>query len=190
MSTITKLEKVVKQILKSGKADNIREILNNTDFLSLVTALELETIKELIVKENPDFIQYIDNPSEKIQMLAVRIDGLAIQFIKNPTTETKLEAIKNDGYAIQFIKDPTEEMQILAVQQNGNVIKFIKNPSEKIQEEAIKQNFNVLRLDIISNSVKNQVFDNNEENLELIFSSIDKAINEKLKEKNQTLKKN
>lgn len=42
----TKLEKVVQQILKSGKADNIREILNNTDFLSLVTALELETIKE------------------------------------------------------------------------------------------------------------------------------------------------
>lgn len=46
MATITKLEKVVQQILKNGKAENIRAILNNEDFLSLVTALELETIKE------------------------------------------------------------------------------------------------------------------------------------------------
>ena len=81
-------------------------------------------------------------------------------------------------------------MQEEAVKQNGLAIQYIENPSEKIQEEAIKQNFNVLRLDIISNSVKNQVFDNNEENLALIFSSIDKAINEELKEKNSTLKKN
>ena len=141
--------------------------------------------------ENEGYVlRYIKNPTEKMKLIAVKNDGFAIDLIKNPTEEMQILAVQQNGNVIKFIKNPSEKVQEEAVKQNGLAIQYIENPSEKIQEEAIKQNFNVLRLDIISNSVKNQVFDNNEENLALIFSSIDKAIKEELKEKNSTLKKN
>lgn len=50
------------------------------------------------VKRNGNYIQYIKNPSEKVQLAAIREVRHAIRFIKNPTKlvkqlHDKLEAI-------------------------------------------------------------------------------------------------
>ena len=37
--------------------------------------------------------------------------GFAIQFIQNPSEEVQLEAVKQTGFAIKCIKNPSEEVQ-------------------------------------------------------------------------------
>ena len=57
----------------------------------------------ILIKNKPNFIGYIDNPSEEVQLAAVNGTGSLIQNIKNPS----------------------EQVQLSAVQQNGNFIKYI-----------------------------------------------------------------
>ena len=56
---------------------------------------------------------------------------MAIQYIKNPTEEIQLEAIKHDGFAAQYIKNPIEEMKLL------DSDKYMEDLT-KIQLKAIK----------------------------------------------------
>ncbi len=62
----------------------------------------------------------------------------AIGFVKNPSEELCKLAVQEDGYAIRHIKNPSEEVCKLAVQQNGWAIQFIKNPSKEVCQMAIK----------------------------------------------------
>ena len=62
-------------------------------------------------------------------------------YIKNPSEELQLEAVKRNGYAIEFIDNPSEAVQLEAVKQNGVAIQYIKNPSEEVCLEALKSSF-------------------------------------------------
>jgi hypothetical protein len=44
-------------------------------------------------------IKYIENPNEKIQLSAVKADGLVIEHIKLPSNSVQLEAVKSNGLA-------------------------------------------------------------------------------------------
>ena len=99
---------------------------------------EYANIEDLI-RNHPSEIRNIENPSERLQLIAVRKDGYKIIFIKNPTEKVQLEAVRENGYAIRYIKNPSEQVQLEAVKQNGYALEYIKNPSEKIQFEAVKQ---------------------------------------------------
>jgi hypothetical protein len=57
------------------------------------------------------YIKYINKPSEKVQLEAVKQNGYAIQYIDNPTEKVQLEAVKRDVNAIQFIKNPSEKVK-------------------------------------------------------------------------------
>lgn len=50
-----------------------------------------------LLNMNAHAIKYIENPSEKIQLAAVRGDGIAIQHIKNPSEKVQLAAVKESG---------------------------------------------------------------------------------------------
>lgn len=69
-----------------------------------------------------------------------------IEYIENPSEEIKLMAVKGNGTSIRYINDPSEEVKLTAVKQNGFAIQHIKNPSEEIKLAAIKQNIDTLRL--------------------------------------------
>ncbi|CAI3959049.1 unnamed protein product, partial [Commensalibacter papalotli (ex Botero et al. 2024)] len=43
--------------------------------------------------------------------------GYSIQYIPNPSEAVQLEAVKNDGYSIQYIHNPSEAVQIEAVKK-------------------------------------------------------------------------
>ncbi|CAI3959032.1 unnamed protein product, partial [Commensalibacter papalotli (ex Botero et al. 2024)] len=43
--------------------------------------------------------------------------GYSIQYIHNPSEAVQLEAVKNDGYSIQYIHNPSEAVQIEAVKK-------------------------------------------------------------------------
>jgi len=101
-----------------------------------------------ILEHKPDIIKHIKNPTEEMQMLAVKADGRLIKDIKNPSEELQLAAINETPEAFEFIKNPSEEMQMLAVQENGSAVRFIKNPSEKVQMLAIQKNgYNIRFID-------------------------------------------
>jgi hypothetical protein len=75
-------------------------------------------------------------------------DKYAIKFIKNPSEDVQMAAVKEGGWIIQYIIDkgivPSEAVQMAAVRQNGSAIQYIIDkgivPSEAVQMAAVKNN--------------------------------------------------
>lgn len=114
------------------------------------------------LQKDPHTLKYIENPTEEVQLFAVKRNGYVIKYIENPskevqleafisvpelfnynildlTPEMKLQAVKSNGYTLKYIKNPSQEMQLEAVKQNCFAIQFINNPSREMQLEAVKQ---------------------------------------------------
>lgn len=108
----------------------------NTYGYLIYSATEEEQRKKLQI--NGKDIQYINNPSEELQFIAVREEGYALEYIDNPSEMIQIEAIKENPYAIQYISNPSEKLQLLAVKRNPLSIIDIKNPTEKVIEEVVK----------------------------------------------------
>jgi hypothetical protein len=81
-------------------------------------------------------IQFIDNPSEDIQLKAVTTDPFTIRHINNPTEAVQLIAVKNDGMLIEHINNPSEQVKKAAINQNPNA----KNVINLTYEEKINLN--------------------------------------------------
>ena len=80
-------------------------------------------------------IRYIKNPSEEVQLVAVKqSNGLAILDIVNPNEKVQLAVINRNWSAIHFFKNPSEEVQLAAVRKNVMAIRSIKNPTPKVIE--------------------------------------------------------
>ena len=74
-------------------------------------------------------IKLISNDEKKLVEL-VKSNTYIIQYIEYPTEDMQLASVHKFGYNIQYIKNPTEKVKLAAVKQNGSSIKFIKNPSK------------------------------------------------------------
>jgi hypothetical protein len=103
-----------------------------------------ENIQIEAVKQNTDTIQYIKNPSEEVQLEAVSKDGETIQFIENPSKKIQLAAVKQSSYAIEYIENPNEKTQLEVIKKNSARIKNINYPTEKAQILAVKKNSNLI----------------------------------------------
>ena len=114
----------------SDKEINPQELANKYQILYKI--FEPIAIKHL-------YLPLIKNPSEAVQLAAVKQNVCAIDDIKNPREAVQLAAVKQDGYAIDDIKNPSETVQLVAVNRNGNAIQYIKNPSEDVQLAAVNQ---------------------------------------------------
>jgi hypothetical protein len=107
-----------------------------------------ETLQIIAVAQYAPAIRLILNPSEKVQMEAVRKNGMVLEYIiKNgitPTENVQLEAVKKSGKAIKYLVDnnitPSENVIISAIKQNSEAFGYLKTPSEKIQELAVSLN--------------------------------------------------
>ena len=119
------------QALRNDKNDGIMED-------SLVKQLMPFLEKHKILEESPIAIRYIDNPSEEMQLEAVKKDGNAIKGIKKPSEKVQLEAVKEDWGTIEYIKNPSEAVQLEAAKRNGSILMYLKNPSEAVKIEAVK----------------------------------------------------
>ena len=74
---------------------------------------ELKLIE--IIKNNPNAITFISNPTDEMKLLAIKKNGLLLEYIDNPTREMQELALDNNIRAIRYIEEPTEEMIIKAV---------------------------------------------------------------------------
>ncbi len=61
----------------------------------------------LKIQADPLSIQYFDNPTQDLQLLAVDLNPHAIQFIKMPTLAVIEIALTKDPTTIQYIDHPT-----------------------------------------------------------------------------------
>jgi len=64
-----------------------------------------EEIRELAIKNRPDSISFIDNPSISLQLLAVNLDGLSIGDIRAPSPMIQSAACRQNPNAINFISE-------------------------------------------------------------------------------------
>jgi len=114
--------------------DKNADVMNKSLIKELMPFLE----KHNILEKAPSMIYYIDNPSEEVQLKAVKKEGYTIKFIKNPSEAVQLEAVKEDEGAIEHIKNPSEAIQLEATKRNGSILMYLKNPSEAVKLEAVK----------------------------------------------------
>jgi hypothetical protein len=105
-----------------------------------------EIIKNIIAN-NSNYIEFVDNPSEPVQLAAVSNIPSTIRHIENPSEKVQLAAVKKHGHVIDYIIKkgiiPSEKVQLAAVSENGPSIKYIVRkgitPSEPVQLAAIKE---------------------------------------------------
>lgn len=100
--------------------------------------IDLEKQKKLIA-ELPWAMEFIKNPPEELQLIAVKKQGSTLQYFKDTSDKVKLEAIKTNGWSIQYVTKPSDEMKELSIKRKPRAIKYIKNPSEKLQLLAVVQ---------------------------------------------------
>lgn len=99
----------------------------------------------------------IVNPSEELQILAVKNNYEAIRYIKNPSKLIETIAIKSNPNSIMFIKEPSETCQLYAVYKNPELIKNIRIPIEDVQLLALQKNIKLLAFtdkNIVKNHLK------------------------------------
>ena len=97
----------------------------------------METEEELIqkIKKYPFYIQFIKNPSEKVQLTAVKQNGSTIYYIKNPSEKVQLEAVKQDGSLIYLIKNPSENVIRTAILNGAEKKDLIYINTSKLSDE-------------------------------------------------------
>ena len=96
-----KLSEFKKKIIKlKGQKD--WEYFKETNGYKMYMA-DKEEQKRLLDK-NENYIGYINNPSEEMQIKAIQKNGYAIKYINNPSKKVQLLAVKSSPYFIQYIK--------------------------------------------------------------------------------------
>jgi hypothetical protein len=72
--------------------------------------------------------------------LTVKQYGNYIKYLADPSEAVQLAAVRNHGECIRYIENPSEAVQLLAVKQNSGYIEYISNPSEAVKHEAYLAN--------------------------------------------------
>ena len=134
-----------------------------------------EELQLLAVNHDPPFssvdyvspLKLISNPTEKVILLAVGINGHDLYYVNNPSYAACMIAVRETGYAISCvpkpwsyelrmaaaqhygiseIPDPTYEEQCAAMDASTQAIRDIKNPTEEIQLRAVMENSGNIKL--------------------------------------------
>jgi len=135
-------EDIIENINNYSESEQIRAVSQGT------YRLKRYPNRQYTGRNTGQYIQYIHNPSEKVQLAAVQSykNGFSsIKYIKNPSEKVQLAAIKKYEITYRdksvFANVPlTEKAQIALVRKDGRQIEYIKNPSEKVQIAAVTSN--------------------------------------------------
>ena len=102
--------------------------------------------KELIekVKDNPEYIKEIENPSEAVQLAAVTLDGYVIKHIKNPSEAVQLAALEYEEMTLMYVENPTMNVQLKAIDADPWNLYYIKNPIAEVVVNAIEADNGIL----------------------------------------------
>jgi hypothetical protein len=112
---------------KEYKVDLYEEaIKSNARTIELVIE-KSPTINLFSVIRNCWSLQYIEDQTLWMCLIAVKQHGETLEFVKDQTEEICLEAVKENGLALRFVKEQTPEICRTALRQNPKSIEFVKN---------------------------------------------------------------
>jgi hypothetical protein len=83
---------------------------------------------DMVLKKNPNFFKHVEKGiSENLQCLNLQKNGMGLQYIEKPTTKMYICALKQTGLALKFIKpeNQTNELCNLAVNENPLAIEYV-----------------------------------------------------------------
>jgi hypothetical protein len=106
------------------------------------TQFRTQEIVNYAIQKEPSDISYINNPSEELQLEAVRQDGTVIQFIHAPISPAVLlAAVEQNADAFKHIKPKyyTPEICLAAVKGNGFFLHKIANQTPELCKAAVAQ---------------------------------------------------
>lgn len=112
--------------------DNLVITCNKIRLSNKRMACDDEDICLRILKNDPWFIQYIDNPTEEMCLTAVRANGFTLKYIKKQTEEMCLEAVKQYGVVLRDVLVQTKKIIAAALKQNPKAIEHIQEPFKSI----------------------------------------------------------
>jgi hypothetical protein len=69
--------------------------------------------------------------------------GELLQFMDNPSERIQLAAVERDLRSIYYIQNQTEEVQLLVVKKFPLLIKYIQNPTQRVIQLARSEGFNI-----------------------------------------------
>lgn len=101
-----------------------------------------EAVQLAAVRQNPFVVRYIKNPTEAVQKAVIdgKSGGMAYVFVDNKTDSTIRYAIERNPYLVTYIDNPCDEYKLLAVQNDGHVLGEIADRSYDLCLAAVKQN--------------------------------------------------
>jgi hypothetical protein len=123
--------------------------------VKLSDLLEKVDPNEILIQQDPENIKNIPNPSLKLQLLAVKQDGLAIKYILCPKPTAQAAAVKQNIHAIlnidyRFINPALlkevlntnilDEFKLQIIKAHPQSINYIKNPSDEMKLLAVQNN--------------------------------------------------
>ena len=90
-------------------------------------------------------IQYVKEPSEALQLLAVRKNYDAIKYIKEPYESVQEEAVRKSYDALKYIASPSPIVERIAIKNNEAAIHFVKELDQNKILEFLKVNILVIK---------------------------------------------
>lgn len=100
------------------------------------------------VVEWPDIINIMDNPSEAVQLAAIRGDHEVVSYIHEPVESVMLQAILGDPTSIRYITRPSPTLQIAAfysaqrnshIDRGGDILYYIDYQCTDVKQLAMDE---------------------------------------------------
>ena len=132
-----------KEFIREDMDYDFDNAVKNGNIAHLTTMKELGyTFDEQKIENNislyPDFLQFIDHPSEDLIIAAVRVDHNAILHVNELSEKVQLIAVNASSYAIQGIRNPTDKVLLTAIHKCPEVFEFVDKPSDIVKMAAVK----------------------------------------------------
>lgn len=105
-------------------------------YLSIQT--KTERINRVAVSRAGELIQFIDNPSYKVQLIAIKNSSLAIKYIKHPVHNIYHWVAHNRPNYITTLPTVPDWAYKQAITKHIRVMGIIQNPSYDVQNHFIK----------------------------------------------------
>ncbi len=96
-----------------------------------------EEVQQELLFFNNQAIDKIENPSMKMQILAVKLCGCNLSNVKNPTLEIKKMAAYQNHYSIRDVDSEPEEIQKIIATRRDGYLSLISKPSLNIILDAL-----------------------------------------------------
>jgi len=105
-----------------------------------------KTKKEIVetLKQDGYALQFIEEQTPELCMIAVKQDGRALEYVKNKTLELCMMAVKQDSRALQFIPKQAPELCMKTIKEDASVFYFVENQTNELCISAINENWRTL----------------------------------------------